>query len=67
MYTGTCAQLARRGLLLSVAGLVLALTNPVVAQDVVRPAPDRGPDEGDGPYDRLILRGAIVIDGIGLK
>ncbi len=29
------------------------------------PAPDRGPDEGDGPHERLIIRGAIVIDGTG--
>ncbi len=28
-------------------------------------APDRGPDEGGGPYDRLIIRGATVIDGTG--
>ncbi|WP_419167954.1 amidohydrolase family protein [Candidatus Palauibacter sp.] len=28
-------------------------------------APDRGPDEGEGPYDRLIIRGATVIDGTG--
>ncbi len=29
------------------------------------PGQDRGADEGDGPYDRLIIRGAIVIDGTG--
>ncbi|MDH3733172.1 MAG: amidohydrolase family protein [Gemmatimonadota bacterium] len=28
-------------------------------------APDRGSDEGAGPYDRLIIRGATVIDGTG--
>ena len=28
-------------------------------------APDRGPDEGGGPYDRLIIRGVTVIDGTG--
>ena len=28
-------------------------------------APDRGTDEGAGPYDRLIIRGATVIDGTG--
>ena len=27
--------------------------------------PDRGPEEGNGPYDRLIIRGATVIDGTG--
>ena len=25
----------------------------------------RGPDEGDGPHERLILRGATIIDGTG--
>ena len=29
------------------------------------PAPDRGEGEGDGPFQRLIIRGAIVIDGTG--
>jgi imidazolonepropionase-like amidohydrolase len=28
-------------------------------------APDRRPDEGDGPYKRLVIRGATVIDGTG--
>src|SRR5438067_7971929 len=28
-------------------------------------APDRRADEGDGPYERLILRGATLIDGTG--
>lgn len=31
----------------------------------VKPAPDRRADEGEGPFERLILRGAIVIDGTG--
>jgi cytosine/adenosine deaminase-related metal-dependent hydrolase len=46
-------------------GLLLALAGSAAAQDVVQPAPDRAPGEGDGPYDRLVLRGAIVIDGTG--
>ncbi|HKR63376.1 MAG TPA: amidohydrolase [Thermoanaerobaculia bacterium] len=28
-------------------------------------APDRRPDEGEGPFKRLIIRGATVIDGSG--
>ncbi len=28
-------------------------------------APDRGADEGDGPHERLIIRGATLIDGSG--
>ncbi len=41
---------------------------PLVATNAlaqVRAAPDRGPDEGEGPFERLIIRGAIVIDGTG--
>lgn len=34
-------------------------------EDIVKPAPDRGPDEGEGPYERLIIRGVTVIDGSG--
>jgi hypothetical protein len=58
-------RMTPRGLSFGIAGLALALAGPVAAQDAVRPAPDRRQDEGDGPYDRLILRGAIVIDGTG--
>ncbi len=32
---------------------------------VMIPAPDRGADEGEGPFTRLIIRGATVIDGTG--
>ena len=35
----------------------------LVAQ--VNGAPDRRPDEGEGPFDRLIIRGVYVIDGTG--
>ncbi len=35
------------------------------AERTVAPAPDRRPDEGEGPFDRLIIRGATVIDGTG--
>ncbi len=31
----------------------------------IPPAPPRRADEGMGPYDRLILRGAMLIDGAG--
>ena len=47
------------------AGLALALAGSVTAQNVVQPAPDRRSDEGEGPFERLVLRGAIVIDGTG--
>lgn len=53
----------------SLATLILALLFGGIAaapaQDsFVAPAPDRGED-GEGPFERLIIRGAIVIDGTG--
>ncbi len=33
--------------------------------ETVEPAPDRRPDEGEGPFERLIIRGVTVIDGTG--
>ena len=44
----------------------LAAGRGVSAQDAeqVIPAPDRG-DQGEGPFERLIIRGATVIDGAG--
>ncbi|MEX2531909.1 MAG: amidohydrolase family protein [Gemmatimonadota bacterium] len=48
-------------LLTLVVGVFLAAD--VAAQ--ATPAPDRGPNEGEGPFERLIIRGATVIDGTG--
>jgi len=48
-------------LLLCCAGLAAAQDD----EPGMIPAPDRGPDEGGGPYARLIIRGATLIDGTG--
>ncbi len=53
----------RRSTLTALA-LNLTLAAQLLAQGTV-PAPDRRPDEGEGPFDRLMIRGAIVIDGTG--
>ena len=46
--------------------LFLVLTTSVVAQERRQPyAPDRRAGEGEGPFQRLIIRGATVIDGSG--
>ena len=51
------------------AAFTIAATGGAVAQEQrprsVEPAPDRRADEGDGPHERLILRGVTVIDGTG--
>ncbi|MFV8227013.1 amidohydrolase, partial [Christiangramia aquimixticola] len=44
--------------------LLLAIP-PSFSQIKLNPAPDRRADEGEGPFQRLIIRGAIVIDGTG--
>ncbi len=46
-----------------VAAIALLPAAPASAQTGVRPAPPRA--EGEGPFQRLIIRGATVIDGTG--
>ncbi len=52
----------RYSLILSVL-LFLLIQAPRFASAQVAPAPDR--TEGEGPFERLIIRGATVIDGTG--
>jgi hypothetical protein len=35
--------------------------------DHINPAPDRHAGEGEGPFDRLVIRGVTVIDGTGAQ
>ncbi len=50
---------------LSGAGAAPARAQQPPATREVQPAPDRGPSEGEGPFPRIIIRGATVIDGTG--
>lgn len=50
-------------IVLAVGGLADQSEAP--ARRGVAPAPDRRSDEGEGPFTRLIIRGATVIDGTG--
>ena len=52
----------RRSPWLFAALLMLLAASDLLAQ---RPAPNRGPSEGDGPHEMLVIRGAILIDGTG--
>src|SRR4051794_35181063 len=36
-----------------------------VPDETLRPAPNRRADEGKGPYRRMVIRGAMLIDGTG--
>ena len=48
------------------AGAAVVMATPQdEEEETVQQAPNRGPDEGDGPFERLIIRGASVIDGTG--
>ena len=51
------------GLFRSLA-LSLVAVAAASAQNAPRPAPERGA-QGDGPFERLVLRGATMIDGTG--
>ena len=53
--------------LLPALALAIGLAGTASAQDeeTVAGAPDRGPGEGEGPFDRLVIRGATLIDGTG--
>jgi imidazolonepropionase-like amidohydrolase len=51
---------------LSLAAALLSLARPVAAQrQTMDQAPDRRAGEGEGPFQRLIIRGVTVIDGTG--
>jgi len=58
-------SLARRGTLVAAAvALLAAVPLPARSQGVL-PAPDRPSGEGEGPFSRLVIRGATVVDGTG--
>ncbi|MBO0726849.1 MAG: amidohydrolase family protein, partial [Blastocatellia bacterium] len=44
---------------------VIALAQTQPTQRSIQPGPDRKPGEGEGPFERLVIRGATVIDGAG--
>ncbi|HEY5611224.1 MAG TPA: hypothetical protein VIL97_08445, partial [Thermoanaerobaculia bacterium] len=47
------------------ATLLAFLTATSILGQAPAPAPDRRPDEGEGPFPRLIIRGATMIEGAG--
>jgi imidazolonepropionase-like amidohydrolase len=63
-------RLPKTSLILACAGAALLLLDPSASfaatdEDTVLGAPDRGDGEGEGPFDRLVIRGAMLIDGTG--
>lgn len=69
LTTATFFEGARKALLLATLAAGALFVGPMVAnaaeQDTVQGAPDRGENEGAGPFERLIIRGAMLIDGTG--
>ncbi len=51
--------------LLWIVALLASIPAAAHAQQQVKPAPARPPGEGDGPFEKLIIRGATLIDGTG--
>ena len=47
------------------SALMLLLWGAAVRAQEVRPAPDRPAGEGEGPFQRLVIRSALLIDGTG--
>ncbi|WP_324827960.1 amidohydrolase family protein [Qipengyuania zhejiangensis] len=50
---------------LAVAAFALVLGQSVAAQSQMEPVPTRQSGEGDGPFAKLVIRGATVIEGTG--
>ncbi|HEX7050025.1 MAG TPA: amidohydrolase family protein [Longimicrobiales bacterium] len=54
-----------RGLVLAMVAIGAYAASATAQSRGMEPTTRRGPDEGEGPFDRLVIRGAIVIDGTG--
>ena len=48
-----------------IAAIALVLAAPTLAQTTMEPVPDRPANEGEGPFDTLLIKGATMIDGTG--
>ena len=59
-----CGVRTGRATLFAIA-MTLGVLIGVASAQTIRPAPDRPAGEGEGPFERLILRGVTVIDGTG--
>ncbi|HEY8458990.1 MAG TPA: amidohydrolase family protein [Blastocatellia bacterium] len=49
----------------SISALICAIAFAQAPQRSIQPGPDRKPGEGEGPFERLVIRGATMIDGAG--
>jgi imidazolonepropionase-like amidohydrolase len=58
----TLSPIARFPLL---ASLLMALSTAMPQAQQLKPTPERPAGEGEGPFDRLVLRGVTLIDGTG--
>ncbi|MEQ9021377.1 MAG: hypothetical protein RLN82_01285, partial [Pseudomonadales bacterium] len=51
--------------LLALALITISFFSMAQERKAITPGPNRKPNEGGGPYDRLIIRGVNMIDGTG--
>ena len=59
-----CGVRTGRASLFAIALMLGVLVGDAPAQ-TIRPAPDRPAGEGEGPFERLVIRGVTLIDGTG--
>lgn len=59
------SRLSCRVWLLGAVCFISGLVAPAQTQRSIEPGPNRGANEGEGPFARLIIRGATMIDGTG--
>ncbi|MFP5378725.1 MAG: amidohydrolase, partial [Vicinamibacteria bacterium] len=51
----------------AVAGAFAAALTMTVAAQQMQPTPNRQAGEGEGPFDRMVIRGVTMIDGTGAQ
>ncbi len=59
------SRISRAAVFFGIVALSFAAAAPLCAQPPVKPAPNRPAGEGEGPFEKLIIRGATLIDGTG--
>ncbi|MDP2053984.1 MAG: amidohydrolase, partial [Acidobacteriota bacterium] len=49
----------------TLTGVVLVVAAVSLSAQQMPPTPARGAGDGEGPFDRMVIRGVTVIDGTG--
>src|SRR5262245_35912871 len=54
-----------KGLKALALAALIGMASATMAQKAMEPVPARGPNEGMGPFRKLVIRGATMIEGSG--